>query len=42
MTNVNTSKITAVVNVFKKHYKIILNDFYNGVKKKVKIKKLFF
>ena len=42
MTNVNTSKITAVVNVFKKHYKIILNDFYNGGKKKGKIKKLFF
>ena len=28
MSNVNTSHITAVVNVFKKHYKTILNDFY--------------
>ena len=30
MTNVNTSKITSVVNVFKKHYSIILNNFYHG------------
>ena len=30
MTNVNTSHITSVVNVFKKHYKIILNDFYHS------------
>ena len=27
MTNVNTSKITSVVNVLKKHYKIILNQY---------------
>ena len=30
MTDVNTSKITSVVNVFKKHYKTILNDYYKG------------
>tara|TARA_R100000008_G_scaffold83983_2_gene70297 strand:- start:109 stop:825 length:717 start_codon:yes stop_codon:yes gene_type:complete len=28
MTNVNTSHITSVVNVLKKHYKVILNEFY--------------
>ena len=27
MTNVDTSKITSVTNVMKKHYKNILNDF---------------
>ena len=41
MTNVNTSKITSVVNVFKKHYSIILNNFYAGGKIKDK-SKLFF
>ena len=29
MTNVDTSKITSVTNVMKKHYKNILNEFYN-------------
>ena len=28
MTDVNTSYITTVVNVFKKKYKTILNEFY--------------
>ena len=41
MTNVNTSKITSVVNVFKKHYSNILNKYYNGSNIKEK-KKLFF
>ena len=40
MTNVNTSKITSVVNTFKKHYSIILNNFYGGDLKKGK--KIFF
>jgi len=40
MTNVNTSKITSVVNTFKKHYSIILNNFYGGDPKGSK--KLFF
>ena len=30
MANVNTSKITSVVNFFKKHYSIILNNFYGS------------
>ena len=30
MTNVNTSKITSVVNIFKKHYKIILNQYHKS------------
>ena len=30
MTNVNTSHITSVVNVLKKHYKIILNNFFHS------------
>lgn len=42
MTDVNTSKITSVVNVFKKHYKIILNNFYRGDKPKNTKNKLFF
>ena len=41
MTNVNTSKITSVINVFKKHYKTILNDFYRGGRPKNKITKFF-
>ncbi len=28
MTDVNTVHITSVVNVFKKHYRIVLNEFY--------------
>ena len=42
MTNVNTSKITSVINIFKKHYKTILNDFYRGGKPKNTKNKLFF
>ena len=42
MTNVNTSHITSVVNVLKKHYKIILNNFFHSASKKNnKIRKFF-
>ena len=41
MTNVQTSNITSVVNVFKKHYKIILNDFHGSPHKKSN-KNIFF
>ena len=44
MTNVNTSKITSVVNVFKKHYKIILNQYHKSGcvdMKKARINKFF-
>ena len=41
MTNVNTSKITAVVNVFKKHYKIILNQYQSPQQTHNKINKFF-
>ena len=41
MTNVNTSSITSVVNVFKKHYNIILNDFYHPQTKKPNFDKFF-
>ena len=41
MTNVNTSSITSVVNVFKKHYNIILNQFYHPQVKKPKFDKFF-
>ena len=42
MTNVNTSHITSVVNVLKKHYKIILNDFYTVDSNKISNMKKFF
>ena len=42
MADVNTSKITSVVNVFKKHYKIILNEFYDGRKPISQKNNLFF
>jgi len=41
MTNVQTSNITSVVNVFKKHYKIILNDFHGSGQKKSNQNKFF-
>ena len=42
MTNVNTSHITSVVNVFKKHYTIIVNNYYSPQsKKKHNINKFF-
>ena len=45
MTDVDTSKITSVTNVMKRHYKNILNDFYNkgtAVNNKHTIPPLFF
>ena len=42
MTNVNTSHITSVVNVLKKHYKIILHNFFHSNSKQDnKIRKFF-
>jgi hypothetical protein len=40
MTNVKTNEITKVVNVLKKHYKIVLYEYNNGAPKKKT--KLFF
>ena len=42
MTNVETAHITSVVNVLKKHYKIILNDFYTVDSNKISNMKKFF
>ena len=45
MTDVDTSKITSVTNVMKRHYKNILNDFYNKgttISKKYTIPPIFF
>ena len=41
MTNVNTSHITSVVNTLKKHYRVILNDFYSSNLQKVEKRKFF-
>jgi hypothetical protein len=42
MTNVNTSSITSVVNVFKKHYKKVSNNFYSNGTVTLKKINLFF
>jgi len=42
MTNVNTSNITSVVNVLKKHFKKIQNEFFSEGHIKDKQNKLFF
>ena len=42
MTNVQTSNITNVVNVFKKHYKILADRYFGkGTIKEVKINNFF-
>ena len=41
MTNVNTIHITSVVNVFKKHYKKIIEEHYNSTKSKQITNKFF-
>jgi len=42
MTDVNTTHITAVVNVFKKHYEIILNNYYKSGNVEIKKNNKFF
>ena len=42
MTDVNTTHITAVVNVFKKHYKIIMNNYYTNGYVEIKKNNKFF
>mgnify|MGYP003650432426 CR=1 FL=1 len=42
MTDVNTSHITSVVNTLKKHYRLILNNFYSSSSDKISNMKKFF